>query len=199
MGVGCVTGVWLVRDRGMASPSRQKPDESCAKVRLLTANIRASRVRNRYSGKSKDTLSVAIMKGFDMAVITPEIKEFIKNNLGWITTVSKDGELDLGPKMSLFVLDDTHIAYHERTAGQHYENLKNGSPLVIAFANLEKKQGYRFRGNVVLHVDDDIYNEQVKVAEEKGTKKPAVIPVLEVTEIQNLASGPTAGKTIAKD
>ena len=58
------------------------------------------------------------MKGFDMAVITPEIKEFIKNNLGWITTVSKDGELDLGPKMSLFVLDDTHIAYHERTAGQ---------------------------------------------------------------------------------
>ena len=98
-----------------------------------------------------------------MAVITPEIKEFIKNNLGWITTVSKDGELDLGPKMSLFVLDDTHIAYHERTAGQHYENLKNGSPLVIAFANLEKKQGYRFRGNVVLHVDDDIYNEQVKV------------------------------------
>ena len=134
-----------------------------------------------------------------MAVITPEIKEFIQNNLGWITTISKDGELDLGPKMSLFVLDDTHIAYHERTAGQHYENLKNGSPLVIAFANLEKKQGYRFRGNVVLHVDDDIYNEQVKVAEEKGTKKPAVIPVLEVTEIQNLASGPTAGKTIAKD
>ena len=107
-----------------------------------------------------------------MAVITPEIQEFIKNNLGWITTISKDGELDLGPKMSLFVLDDTHIAYHERTAGQHY---------------------------VVLHVDDDIYNEQVKVAEEKGTKKPAVIPVLEVTEIQNLASGPTAGKTIAKD
>ena len=134
-----------------------------------------------------------------MAVITPEIKEFIQNNLGWITTISKDGELDLGPKMSLFVLDDTHIAYHERTAGQHYENLKNGSPLVIAFANLETNQGYRFRGNVVLHVDDDIYNEQVKVAEEKGTKKPAVIPVLEVTEIQNLASGPTAGKTIAKD
>ena len=134
-----------------------------------------------------------------MAVITPEIKEFIKNNLGWITTVSKDGELDLGPKMSLFVLDDTHIAYHERTAGQHYENLKNGSPLVVAFANLEKKQGYRFRGTVTLHTDDDIYDAQVKVAEEKGTKKPAAIPVLEITEIQDLSSGATAGKTIDKD
>ncbi|PJM80091.1 pyridoxamine 5'-phosphate oxidase family protein [Bifidobacterium scaligerum] len=134
-----------------------------------------------------------------MAVITPEIKEFVANNLGFVSTISQDGELDLGPKMSLFVLDDTHIAYHERTAGQTYENLKNGSPLVVAFANLEKKQGYRFRGTVTLHTDDDIYEAQVKVAEEKGTKKPAVIPVLEVTEIQNLASGPNAGKTIVKD
>ena len=134
-----------------------------------------------------------------MAVITPEIKEFIANNLGWVTTISKDGELDLGPKMSLFVLDDTHIAYHERTAGQVYQNLKDGSPLVIAFANLAEKKGYRFRGNVTLHSDDAIYEAQVKVAEEKGTKKPAVIPVLEVTEIQDLTSGANAGKTIAKD
>lgn len=134
-----------------------------------------------------------------MAVITPEIKEFIKNNLGWITTVSKDGELDLGPKMSLFVLDDTHIAYHERTAGQHYRNLQDGSPLVVAVANLAEKKGYRFRGTVTLHTDDDIYDAQVKVAEEKGTKKSAAIPVLEITEIQDLSSGATAGKTIDKD
>ncbi|MBT1178734.1 pyridoxamine 5'-phosphate oxidase family protein [Bifidobacterium vespertilionis] len=134
-----------------------------------------------------------------MATITPEIREFIENNLGWISTVSKDGQLDLGPKMSLFVLDENHIAYHERTAGQAYQNLKDGSPLVIAYANLAEKKGYRFRGNVVLHVDDDIYEAQVKVAEEKGTKKPAVIPVLEVTEIQDLSSGANAGKTIAKD
>ncbi|KAA8817955.1 flavin-nucleotide-binding protein [Bifidobacterium rousetti] len=134
-----------------------------------------------------------------MATLTAEMKTFIENNLGWISTVSKDGQLDLGPKMSLFVLDDNHIAYHERTAGQAYENLKNGSPLVIAFANLAEKKGYRFRGTVTLHSDDAIYEEQVKVAEEKGTKKPAVIPVLEITEIQNLASGPTAGKTIVKD
>ena len=134
-----------------------------------------------------------------MAVITPEIKEFIANNLGWVSTISKDGHLDLGPKMSLFVLDDTHSAYHERTAGQTYQNLKDGSPLVVAFANLAQKKGYRFRGNVTLHSDDAIYDAQVKVAEEKGTKKPAVIPVLEVTEIQDLASGANAGKTIVKD
>ena len=134
-----------------------------------------------------------------MATITAEMKTFIENNLGWVSTVSKDGQLDLGPKMSLYVLDDHHIAYHERTAGQTYRNLQDGSPLVVAFANLAEKKGYRFRGVVTLHTDDAIYEEQVRIAEEKGTKKPAVIPVLEVAEIQDLASGPSAGKTIVQD
>lgn len=52
---------------------------------------------------------------------------------------------------------------------------------------------------MTLHTDDDIYDAQVKVAEEKGTKKPTAIPVLEITEIQDLSSGATAGKTIDKD
>ena len=37
------------------------------------------------------------------------------------------------------------------------------------------------------------------MAEARGTKKPAVIPVLEVTEIQDLTPGATAGTTISKD
>ena len=134
-----------------------------------------------------------------MAALTAEMKDFIADNLAWITTVSKDGELDLGPKMSMFVVDDTHIAYHERTAGQHYRNLQDGSPLVIAVANLAEKKGYRFRGPVTLHTEGTLYDEQVRIAEEKGTKKPAAIPVMEIAEIQDLASGPTAGKTIVKD
>lgn len=134
-----------------------------------------------------------------MAALTEEMKAFIADNLAWITTISKDGELDLGPKMSMFVLDDNHLAYHERTAGQHYRNLVDGSPLVVAYANLAEKKGYRFRGTVTLHTDDDIYEAQIKVAEEKGTKKPAAVPVLEITEIQDLSAGAKAGTTISKD
>ena len=134
-----------------------------------------------------------------MATLTADMKKFIDDNLGWVCTVSKEGQLDLGPKMSLFGLDDSHIAYHERTAGQMYRNLADGSTVVIAFANLDQKKGYRFRGTVTLHSDDAIYEEQVKLAEERGTKKPAVIPVLEITEIQDLSAGASAGTTIAKD
>ena len=54
-----------------------------------------------------------------MVALTDDMKKFVENNLCWIATVGKDGQLDLGPKMSMFVLDDSHLAYHERTAGQH--------------------------------------------------------------------------------
>ena len=121
-----------------------------------------------------------------MAKLTEEMKDFISSNLAWVATIGKDGHVDLGPKMSTFVIDDTHIGYHERTAGQMYRNLLDGSELVIAVANLEQKRGYRFRGNVTLHSDDAIYDEQVAVAEHNGTKKPMTIPVLEITEIQDL-------------
>ena len=136
-------------------------------------------------------------KGLSMPTLTPEMKTFIENNLAWIATVSPEGELNIGPKMSMYVVDDNHLGFHERTAGKHYHNMVAGSPLVIAFANLEEKAGYRFRGNVVLHTDDDLYKQQVEVANQRGTKVPAAIPVLEITRIEDLSAGAKAGTTIA--
>ena len=81
-----------------------------------------------------------------MANLTAEMKEFLNGNLAWVATIGKDGHVDLGPKMSMFIIDDNHIGYHERTAGQMYRNLLDGSELVVAVANLEQRKGYRFRG-----------------------------------------------------
>ncbi|MDY3689186.1 pyridoxamine 5'-phosphate oxidase family protein [Bifidobacterium pseudolongum] len=134
-----------------------------------------------------------------MATLTEDMKQFINDNLAFVATVSADGVPDIGPKMSMFALDDNHLAYHERTGGQTYRNLENGSPLVVAFVNFEQKKGYRFRGEVVLHTDDAIYDEQVKLAEQRGTKKPACVPVMEIAQIEDLSAGAHAGTTIAKD
>ena len=128
-----------------------------------------------------------------MADLTDEMKGFLNSNLAWVATISKEGQVDLGPKMSMFIIDNNHIGYHERTAGQTYRNLLDGSDLVVAVANLEQKKGYRFRGNVVLHSDDAIYDEQVKVAEERqyrrtaaGTVCPVCGSLLSERKIANL-------------
>lgn len=134
-----------------------------------------------------------------MAELTSEMKDFIAENLCWVATQSLDGVLDLGPKMSMFVLDDGHLAYHERTGGQTYRNLADGSSMVIACANPKERKGYRFRGEVTLHTDDELYRSQVAIAEKNGTKVPACIPVIALTQIEDLSAGAKAGTTIAKD
>ncbi|MBR4399859.1 MAG: pyridoxamine 5'-phosphate oxidase family protein [Aeriscardovia sp.] len=118
--------------------------------------------------------------------MTEEMKGFVDHNLCYVATESDEGKLDLGPKMSMRVLDDSHLMYFERTAGQTYRNLEANGKICIASANLEEKRGFRFYGNVVLHKDGKIFEDACAYAEEHSLKKPTVVPVIEVTEIQYL-------------
>ena len=118
--------------------------------------------------------------------LTEEMKDFVNHNLCYVATESEEGKLDLGPKMSMQVLDDSHLMYYERTAGQTYRNLEANGKICIAAANLEKKTGFRFYGKVVLHRDGKIFEDAQRYAETHSLKKPAVVPVIEVTEIQYL-------------
>lgn len=40
-----------------------------------------------------------------MADLTDEMKGFLNSNLAWVATISKEGQVDLGPKMSMFIID----------------------------------------------------------------------------------------------
>ncbi|MBO6098281.1 MAG: pyridoxamine 5'-phosphate oxidase family protein [Aeriscardovia sp.] len=118
--------------------------------------------------------------------LTEEMKDFVDHNLCFVATESDEGKLDLGPKMSMRVLDDSHLMYFERTAGQTYRNLEANGKICIASANLAEKKGFRFYGRVTLYRDGKIFDDAVAFAEKHGTKKPTVVPVIEVTEIQYL-------------
>lgn len=129
-----------------------------------------------------------------MAHLTEEMKTFIARNLAYIATVNDKGVLNVGPKMSIRVLDDSHLMYYERTAGQTYRNLKTNGKAVIAVARLDDTHsvcegGYRFRGPMTLHNDDAIFEEAVEIAREKGLKLPVTVPVMEITEIEDLTVG----------
>ena len=118
--------------------------------------------------------------------LTEEMKDFVNHNLCYVATESDEGKLDLGPKMNMQVLDDSHLMYYERTAGQTYRNLEANGKICIASANLQEKKGFRFYGKVVLHRDGKIFEDACKYAERHSLKKPTVVPVIEVTEIQYL-------------
>ena len=118
--------------------------------------------------------------------LTEEMKDFVDHNLCYVATENDEGRLDLGPKMSMRVLDDSHLMYFERTGGQTYRNLEANGKICIASANLEERRGFRFYGNVVLHRDGKIFDDACQYAVEHSLKRPIVVPVIEVTEIQYL-------------
>ena len=131
-----------------------------------------------------------------MAKLTDEMKHMIDDGVAFIATVDHDGNPDIGPKMSIHVVDDNHIGYYERTAGQHYRNITDNGRLIVMVVDTAKKVGFRFHGPVPLHNDDDVFNKAVAFADEHGTKHPVTVPIMEITRIDSLAPGANAGKPI---
>lgn len=132
-----------------------------------------------------------------MVTLTQEMKNLFAKDLAYVATVDHDGNPDIGPKMSMQVMDDSHLMYYERTAGQTLRNLEDNGKLVVVIVDYPTKTGYRFHGPVTLHKDDEIHAAAIAYADEHGLKHPAVVPVMEITRIDNLAPGATAGKPIA--
>lgn len=134
-----------------------------------------------------------------MIRLTDDMKQMIAHNLCYVATVDDEGNPDIGPKMSVGVLDDTHLFFYERTARQTLRNMRANGKLVIAVANLESKKGYRFFGTLSLHHGDQIYADALDFADKHGLKHPACVPVLAVRRVDVLDAGPKAGTTIAQD
>lgn len=92
------------------------------------------------------------MKKLDSTRLTPEQQEFFANHLAYLSTVSKDGLPQVGPKQSMKVQDESHLAYLEKTKAHAYENIKNGSKVAVVVADKPDHLNIRIIGTA--HVDD---------------------------------------------
>ena len=77
-----------------------------------------------------------------------------------LATTGEEGVPDIGLKGSMMVLDQDHLAYWERTLGQHLENLRRSPGAAVSYFNRERRQYVRFFGRADLY-DDGGVREQV--------------------------------------
>lgn len=133
-----------------------------------------------------------------MVDLTDDMISVVNSNLCYIATVDENGYPDIGPKVSMHA-ERNRLYYYERTARQHLHNLRAGSVMVVAAADPVSKHGYRFHGPVELVEEGDFYDEAVAFADAHGVKRPAAVPVMTVTRVDILDSGPKAGTIVAAD
>lgn len=129
--------------------------------------------------------------------LTEKMKEFFDRDLAMITTVSNSGEPNVGPKRSARVLDDHRLIFNENTGGKTYKNILENKKVVVAIANLEKLQGYRFVCEAEVYTDGEYMQMCTEYAFNKyKAKAPKAAIVLNIKEIHTLQIGPLAGKML---
>lgn len=131
-----------------------------------------------------------------MIKLTEEMRQLVNNALFngtpcIIATASKDGEPNIGPKGSMMVFDDDHLAYWERTRRDHLANLEKNPKIVILFRDPSKRIVWRFHGVATLYKQGPI-REQVmarviepEIARDPERKGYAVM--ISVDKVMNLA------------
>lgn len=115
-----------------------------------------------------------------MATLTDEMKQYVSDNLGYLATVDENGEPDLGPKMSLRVLDDHRLIYNEMTGKVIFSDIKANGKILAAFANKTNLRGYRFGGHATPYTEGDYFDNAVAFSKANNLPAPIAAVVIDI-------------------
>jgi hypothetical protein len=76
-----------------------------------------------------------------------------------LATASKEGQPDIGYKGSVMVFDDEHLAYWERTRGQHLKNVQENPHVAVMYNNGPARLSWRFFGQATVHKGDEVWQK----------------------------------------
>jgi predicted pyridoxine 5'-phosphate oxidase superfamily flavin-nucleotide-binding protein len=81
-------------------------------------------------------------------MLTPDMKRVVQQHpLGYVATASADGEPNLSPKGTFFVVDDTTIAFAEIRSPVTMRNLQANPRIEVNFLDVFVRKGFRCTGN----------------------------------------------------
>ncbi len=79
-----------------------------------------------------------------------------------LATQGADGIPNIGFKGSILVFDEDHLAYWERTRGQHLANVRHNPGVAVLYFSRERGKYLRIYGQAELHEDGPV-REQIMV------------------------------------
>ncbi len=129
-----------------------------------------------------------------MARLTSEMKAMFERQLAVIATASTGGTPNVGPKGSMYVVDDETLAYSEGTGEKTLRNLKENPKVAVMVVDRGKANGYQVKGTAELLNSGDFFEKIAKRQEERKRPRPKYAVKIRVEEIYSVRSGVTAQK-----
>jgi hypothetical protein len=129
-----------------------------------------------------------------MAKLTHEMKAMFEKQLAVIATASKDRTPNVGPKGSMYVVDDETLAYSEGTGQKTLRNLKENPKVAVMVIDRDKADGYQVKGIAELLTSGDFFEKVARRQEERKRPRPKHVVKIRVEEVYSVKSGMTAKK-----
>ena len=129
-----------------------------------------------------------------MAKLTSEIKAVFEEQLAVIATAGRDGTPNVGPKGSMYVVDDETLSYSESTVGKTLRNLQENSKIAVMVVDRDKADGYQVKGVAELLDSGDLFERMARRQEERKRPRPHYVVKIGIEEIYSVKHGMTAKK-----
>ena len=135
-----------------------------------------------------------------MTKFDDEIKHFVNfQKLGYVATVSSDGDPNLSPKGTIVILDDSRLVFANIRSPQTIENLTQNPSIEINVIDPFSRLGYRFKGLAKILSEGDDFKNILNYFKKKGIKsKISHIVVVTVNSFSEVTS-PSYDLGIKKD
>jgi uncharacterized protein len=131
-----------------------------------------------------------------MVKLTEEIKESLKAVKHiYVATSSKSGVPNVVPMGAFKLIDDETLLISDQFMNKSMKNLEENPRIAVSFWG--DKAGYQIKGEVSVHRDDKVFEDDVawiKSVMPKLNPKSAV--VVRITEVFSIKPGPDAGKKL---
>ena len=141
-----------------------------------------------------DTINRRERKEDLMAMLTSEMKAMFEKQLAIIATASKDGTPNVGPKGSMYVLDDQTLVYSEGTGEKTLRNLRENPKVAVVVVDRERSDGYQFKGTAELLTSGELFEQVERRQEERKRRVPKYAIRIRIEEVYSVKTGMTAEK-----
>src|SRR5205823_3052600 len=102
--------------------------------------------------------------------------------LGYVASVCADGTPNLSPKGTTAVWDDEHLVFLDLHSPGTVANIEGGNPVVeINVVDPIRRKGYRFKGPATVLRTGPLYEDVVRLYEERGTDRRRINAVVMVS------------------
>jgi len=119
-----------------------------------------------------------------------EIKNFVNfEKLGYVATVSSDGNPNLSPKGTISILDDSRLVFANIRSPQTIRNLSQNPSIEINVIDPFSRMGYRFKGIATILSNGIDFEKILNHFEKKGIKsKISDIVIVDVKSFSEVTS-----------